>query len=308
MFDYSSLGSSVQVHTAAIGYFNGGGAAGIQASVDLEFFDGISWNNGIPTLGPSLFRYSTATGASLGVTSSGINETPSLTSNNIVAQSGQLVVAWWMDLNPQGGNCTFGFQTNFATDNTCAPPFCTCTAGSQKNLIFIQGQGWRDAATATVSGFSLCPNFYNGNWIIRACVEPVGCPAPVNLGPGTSGSGGITPILQTSNGPPTIGNQNFGLTVAAGVGGAPGAMLFGVVEANIPLFGGFLYLVPTLSVPYALGGPAGVPGAGFVTLPIPLQNNPALVGAALPVQGVNADAGGVGLLTFTNGLRFTICP
>ncbi|HKB16903.1 MAG TPA: hypothetical protein VKF62_12620, partial [Planctomycetota bacterium] len=174
VFDVGAIGAQVKVHSAAVGYVNAGGANGIQASADLEIFDGVTFPGGIPTLGPSLFKWSTATGSSIGVTSSGINLSPSLSSFNIVASSGKIVVAWWMEVNALAGSCPAGYTTNFATDATCSGLFCSCTAGSQKNLIFIQGQGWRDAATATVLGFPLCPGFYNGNWLIRACVEPVG--------------------------------------------------------------------------------------------------------------------------------------
>ncbi|HET6202751.1 MAG TPA: hypothetical protein VFI25_08110 [Planctomycetota bacterium] len=104
VFDVSSLGPQVRVQSAAVGYVNAGGANGIQASVDLEFFDGITWSGTIPVLGPSHFRWSTATGSSIGVTSSGINISPPLSTYNITATSGKLVCAWWMDFNPQGGS------------------------------------------------------------------------------------------------------------------------------------------------------------------------------------------------------------
>jgi hypothetical protein len=93
-----------------------------------------------------------------------------------------------MDFNPQGGTCPTGYQTNFATDYaggggfTCSP---TITP-PQKNLIYISGQGWRDASKATVSGIQLCPFYYAGNWIMRVCVEPTAPPATITYyGPPT---------------------------------------------------------------------------------------------------------------------------
>ena len=64
VFDTSALGSSVRVHTAAIGYFNAGGASGIQAQVNLKIFDGITWSGGIPTLGAEVFDNNAARFAS----------------------------------------------------------------------------------------------------------------------------------------------------------------------------------------------------------------------------------------------------
>ena len=59
--------------------------------------------------------------------------------------------AWWMDFNPAGGTCATGYTTNFATDYGGGSGF-TCNPTSrppQKNLIYIPGQGWRDASKAT---------------------------------------------------------------------------------------------------------------------------------------------------------------
>jgi hypothetical protein len=182
VFNFASVGPSIKVNLASVAYINVGGASGIQAAVDLEFFDGITFsgpNQSVANLGPSLFRWSTVTGSSIGLVSSGINASPDLSQFNIVATSGNLVCAWWMDLNPQGGTCPTGYQTNYATDYTGGGGF-TCSptvTPPQKNLIYIQGQGWRDASKATVSGFPLCPIYYAGNWIMRVCVEPTAPPA-----------------------------------------------------------------------------------------------------------------------------------
>jgi hypothetical protein len=184
VFNFASVGPSVKVDMAAVAYINAGNASGIQAAVDLEFFDGVTFSGpsgSVANLGPSLFRWSVATGSSIGLTSSGLNLGPDLSTYNIVATSGQLVCAWWMDFNPQGGTCPTGYQTNFATDNTGGGGF-TCNPAVTpvaKNLIYIQGQGWRDASRATVSGIPLCPFYYAGNWIMRVCVEPTGPPATI---------------------------------------------------------------------------------------------------------------------------------
>jgi hypothetical protein len=203
VFNFTSVASSVKVKSATVGYINAGSANGIQAAVDLEFYDGVTFsgpNNSVANLGPLLFNWSSATGSSIGLVSSGINIGPDLSSHNIVAASGKLVCVWWMDFNPQGGTCPTGYQTNFATDNagggfTCDP---TVTPPG-KNLIYIQGQGWRDASKATVSGFPLCPFFYAGNWLMRVCVEPTAPPAVLTVFGPPSPPPGLYLTLQYSS-------------------------------------------------------------------------------------------------------------
>ncbi len=176
VFSTLSLGTTtVRIHEASIAYMNVAGANGIQAAADLEIFDGITWSGGLPVFGPSLFRWSTATGSNIALSSSVVNTAPSLSGWNIIATSGKIVCAWTMTINMGGLTCLQGYSTNFATDYaggisfTCSP---TVTP-PQKNLIYIQGLGWRDASTATVNGFQLCPLYYAGNWIMRLCVEPL---------------------------------------------------------------------------------------------------------------------------------------
>ena len=307
VFDVSGLGSSLRVNSAAVGLFAGGGANGNQIQGNLRLYDGITWNGGIPTLGPLVYDYTVSTGAGLGLTSSGINELD-ISAENVIVTSGKLVVTWWSLVNIHG-SCNAGFTTNFATDNTCAFFNCPCSSGTRKNLIFIEGQGWRDTSTATVLGFPICGgliNAYNGNWIIRACVEPIGCQPPQNLGPGTQGTGGIVPVLSASGGNAQIGNAGFGLTVAAARGGTVAALLFGI-EYTLPFAGGFLYVGPTITVPLPLGGPAGTPGAGFGTLPLPLPNDPTLIGVPLPAQAAVVDAARPFPIALTNGIRIVIC-
>ncbi len=183
VFNFTSVGAAVRVKAAAVGYVNVASANGIQASADLEIFDGVTFSGAVANLGPRIFSWSTVTNTSIGLVSSGINTSPDLTSYNIVATSGKLVCVWWMSLNPLGGTCPTGYQTNFATDNSSGLSF-TCDpliTPPHRNLIFIQGQGWRDASLANVGGIPLCPFYYAGNWLMRACVEPVVTTPPFTL-------------------------------------------------------------------------------------------------------------------------------
>ena len=150
-YDVSALGTSARIQTTSVGFFNAGGANGLQASVNLRIHDGITWNGVIPTLGPVVFDWAAQTGSSIALTSHGIN-TQDLSGHNVVVTSGTLVVTWIMEVN-LNGNCTTGYQTNFGVDTGTG----SCTTVPRENLILIQGQGWRDPATATVLGLSPVP-------------------------------------------------------------------------------------------------------------------------------------------------------
>ncbi|MFN0008129.1 MAG: hypothetical protein ACKVXR_09500 [Planctomycetota bacterium] len=177
-----NVSGPVQLRSAAIGFVNAFGFNGAQAVVNLVIYDGITFHptTGIPTLGPEVFDFAAFTGASIGLQSSAIN-TVDLSQFDIPIASGKLVMTWWMDINPNG-DCSTGFDSNFATDNPTGPPNCNVT---QKNLIYILGQGWRDAATAAIGPISLCPLYYAGNWLMRGCVAPDGPIQPFCAGDGT---------------------------------------------------------------------------------------------------------------------------
>lgn len=184
VFNVSAIGPLVKLKSAAVGYVQAGGVNGTQALVNLKVYDGITFPGGIPQLGPEVFDFYAATAGSIGVTSSGIN-TVDLLNFDIPISSGKMVLTWWMDFNPIG-DCPSGYLANFATDY---PSGATNCGTHQKNLIYIQGQGWRDASTATVLGFPLCPTYYAGNWLMRACVEVGGPTAPFCFGDGTLATG-----------------------------------------------------------------------------------------------------------------------
>src|SRR5688572_26022574 len=155
VFDVSSIGSQVQLQNAAFGFFNVGGANGIQAALNLKVYDGISWSGGIPTLGPEIFDWATVTGSSIAGTTHAIN-TLDVSGQNIVVSSGKLVVTWWSDFNPNG-DCTNGYTSNFGTDDGSGP----CSAVPQQNLLYVLGTGWRDPSTYAIGPFALCPQYYN---------------------------------------------------------------------------------------------------------------------------------------------------
>ena len=124
-------------------------------------------------------------------------------------------------------------------------------------------------------------------------------------GTGLAGAGGQVPAL-TGAGCPQIGGA-FSLQVANGVGGAGGLLFVGVSVASLPLKGGtFLVGGVVLQLGLALGGGAGVPGAGSLTLPAALPADPALQGVQVFLQAGFSDAAAVHDVSLTNGLRMEI--
>ena len=184
VFDVTAVGAVVKVKSAAIGYIQAGGVNGTTAAVNLKIYDGITFPGGIPSLGPEVFDFANATGGLIGVTSSAINNFD-LSQFDIPITSGKAVITWWMEIQTVG-DCASGYPANFATDYPTGAANCNV---HQKNLIYILGQGWRDASTASVSGIPLCPIYYAGNWLIRACMAPAGATVAFCFGDGSLATG-----------------------------------------------------------------------------------------------------------------------
>jgi hypothetical protein len=262
VFDVSNqttFSSEVKVNMVAGAYINPASASGIAAVVNLQIYDGISWVGTTPVLGPLVFDFENDAGASIQFSSSGIN-TVDISNFNVTVTSGKLVVAWFMQIQGSTGSCAAGYNTNFATDNVMAACSAPC-APVQKNLIFIQGQGWRDPMTATVSGFPLCSCFYAGNWIIRACVSPEGYPRSYCTGKLNSAncvaSVGWTGTATLS------GADDFHVTCSNVVFNKQGIMFWGSNTAALPFFNGFLCVAqPVIRTPVQnSGGSSGCNGS-----------------------------------------------
>jgi hypothetical protein len=88
----------------------------------------------------------------------------------------------------------------------------------------------------------------------------------LQYGAGLAGLGGRVPNLGVS------GPLREGLTpvleFSGGLVGAPGLVSFGVTPISAPFLGGTLYVLPTVSLPIVLSGPAGTPAAGRARWPI----------------------------------------
>ena len=104
-------------------------------------------------------------------------------------------------------------------------------------------------------------------------------------GPGTAGSGGLVPQMRAGV-PANVGNIDFKVGIDGALGGAPAVFLI----ALQPAFAQFqgvnvnVALGAELHVPGVLGGAAGVPGAGYGTLRVPLPDEPGLAGVSLFTQ------------------------
>ncbi|HKX46773.1 MAG TPA: hypothetical protein VJP77_08725, partial [Planctomycetota bacterium] len=283
-------GSPLQVlQKVSVGFGSGGGAQGATAAVNVEVYDGVTFAGAVASLGPKVFDLAQATGANVQVTSTGINEFDLSPYGVAVGNSpsNRFVVAFRMEVNPNG-SCAAGFTSNFFTDND-QPGFFGCDPAitpQQTNLIDIQGQGWRDAALATVSGFPLCPLFYSGNWVIRACATNGGPANPLQVlvaGSPAPPGGFVNLTFQAP------GYAGVPYIAAASLGTSPGIVVSSgnpPVQGHVPLNPDGLFQacfsLPSVFVNFAgLVGPQGT-APGLVLLP----NDPGLSGIQFHVAFV----------------------
>ncbi len=256
-----------KLNTVSVGFGHTGGGGGFNATANVEIYEGsVTFNgNGTAVLGTKIFDLNADQSASVQLISTGLN-TVDLSNFNVVV-SDDYVVAFRMNINPNG-SCGGGYAANFFTDNGGSG---TCTPGL--NLLDELSTGWLDPSTWSI----LCPLFYAGNWVIRACTEGSGTLAsatPRNgAGINPAGFASLTnPVLGT-NWVSTIDIATPGALasiVSLGTGGVapPGIILSGTVVGEL------LCLPPFL--------PANV---GFGAHSIAIPNDVALLGANLFAHG-----------------------
>ena len=174
-----------QITQVVCPFGSAGGGQGAVALVNLEVYDGVSFNGSVANMGTQVFDLNAATMNDMQVTSTAFN-TLDVSQYNIVVGNDpanlRFAIAFRMSLN-LNGNCTSGYFSNFFTDNTVGGGlFCNpLITPVQTSLIDIAGQGWRDAALASVGGFPLCPLFYAGVWGIRCCSTNAAPPNPFQV-------------------------------------------------------------------------------------------------------------------------------
>lgn len=126
-------------------------------------------------------------------------------------------------------------------------------------------------------------------------------------GAGLAGTGGLMPALVGGQGP-RIGEPTQ-ITAQQFVGGAPIYLILGFVAAPLSFKGGtvLVQLGPTTSIwPLPTSGPAGATGAGQITLPFAIPNDPLLVGTKWYLQALGVDTGAPRGMSFTRGLSMYI--
>jgi hypothetical protein len=127
------------------------------------------------------------------------------------------------------------------------------------------------------------------------------------VGAGSAGTGGAKPALAGS-GPAQVGTVAL-MQVSNGVGGALAVLGYGVGIGNyvqLPLLGGTLYVLPSVTQPLQLGGASGVAGAGSASVPLAVPSDSSLVGIDLRFQAAVLDAGAAFGVALSNAVEFWI--
>jgi hypothetical protein len=264
------------------------GVGGFQAALDVEVYDGVSFSGAVANMGQLVFSLSAQATANMQVQSHSLNTLDTSTYNIIVGAAPptgnppvrRFAICFRVDLNLHpSGTCATGYPANFFTDNSQPPTFpfaCNpVTTPQRTSLIQIQGQGWRDAALATVTGIPLCPIYYSGVWCIRACSEDAfpsfyntfgtGCPSSAGVSqliPATLPRLGQTMFVIVNNMPVSLGLMvTGGSNVASGLGPLPLDMTpFGITSC-------LLRVSPDLLTTLVGGG-----GSASYSLAIPNSN------------------------------------
>jgi hypothetical protein len=123
--------------------------------------------------------------------------------------------------------------------------------------------------------------------------------------PALAGSGGFVPRISGS-GCPSIG-ETVTIELDDALGGALTFLFIGSGRDSLPFAGGEILVAPPwILVPFLASGPAGVAGAGTVTLSGDLPDDATLIGLPANLQFAVVDDGAVRGIAFTGGLEFVI--
>jgi hypothetical protein len=123
---------------------------------------------------------------------------------------------------------------------------------------------------------------------------------PTAYGAGLAGLGGLVPLLDSAGQPAKQGNALFRLVVKNGRPGAGAIVGLGTQSLSLPVFGGTLLILPTLTTSVQLDA------FGQAVLPFPLAPNPALVGLQLFAQAFVSDAAAPQGFAMSRGLAIQI--
>jgi len=150
------------------------------------------------------------------------------------------------------------------------------------------------------------------NGTARAQCADLGTPALTGCG-----AGSFAPTL-FCNDTPSIGNPNFHAIGGIGAIGGPGILILGPCPAPTPVtgpFGTFGFCPPAPQGCIAFVDPAvsvllvGLPGGASNFYPLPIPNDPLLVGAVFCAQQVYPAILAIGLcIEVSNGIEITVLP
>ncbi len=281
VLDLPGSGAPQRLTSVGVGFGAASGASGASAVVNLEVYDGVSFSGAVANLGPKVFDYANDVGGNLQLISSSVNEIDLSAYNVVVGNSGDtdFVVVVRILLNPNG-SCATGYQTNLFTDNS-QPPGFTCNPAITlpgRNLIDIEGQGWRDASKATITGIPLCPFFFSGNWVLRACGEDAEPQNPLQtiVNTPTVVPGGAASL--TFSAP---GFEGMPYLAAASGGTSPGIPLFSGTPGQVgivPLNPDGIFMVSLNNSAVFVNFQGAIAGSGTSPGLIIVPNDPGLIG------------------------------
>jgi hypothetical protein len=127
----------------------------------------------------------------------------------------------------------------------------------------------------------------------------------IAYGSGLPGKGGFVPRLY-GGGCPQIGDA-FTLKIDQVVGGASGTLFLGLTTAAVPFKGGTFHVgALALTLAVGVGGAPGAAGAGTLTLPAALPADPLLQGLSIYLQAGFSDVTAVKKASLTQGLEMEI--
>ena len=280
-----------------------GGVGGFGALLDVEVYDGVSFSGANATMGTLVWSLSQSLSSNMQVASHALNVLD--TSNydikvGIAPPNGspfvrRFAICFRCDINNHPtATCATGYPANFFTDNAQAGGL-TCNnviTPLQTSIMEIQGQGWRDAALATVSGFQLCPLFYKGIWCIRCCSRDAYPASYTTFGAGCAGTLPVSTLAPVSM--PRIG-QSF-LVILNNLPANVAFLMTGWSDVNSSL-GSLPYDLASLGAPGCFGRVSsdavtllfGSGGNALSTMTLP--NYPTLLGVQFYQQAFVVDAG-----------------
>jgi len=262
-----------KIDLVSVGFAHPSGASGFVAAANVEIYEGsVTFNgNGTAVLGTKVFDLGADIGTNVQLDSGGINVVDLSPYDVVVADD--FVVAFRMEIN-LNGSCAAGYSANFFTDaGGCGPGV---------NLLDELSAGWVDPASWSV----LCPLFYRGNWVIRACTEDSGALASATV----RNCSGANPAGFASLSDPAIGT-NWVSTIDITTPGALASVV--TLSTGGPLCGFFL----NGTVHGELEGlpPFLPPNLGFGAHSIPIPNDAALLGVSVTALGATFLPGNIAL-------------